>query len=68
MPKRRTNTRMRLVRWVERKFWPISRAAARGAGSWLLYIWASSQMADPGGLPIDEATIEHYLGTGRRRD
>ncbi|WP_322057003.1 hypothetical protein [Paraburkholderia sp. J63] len=68
MRKTGTHARMRLVRWVERKFWPASRAAVRGAGAWLLYIWAASQMADPGGLPIDETTIERYLGTDCRHD
>ena len=68
MRKNGTNTGARLVRWVEREFWPASQAAGRTAGAWLFYVWAASQMADPGGLPIDETTIERYLRTDRRRD
>jgi hypothetical protein len=53
---------VKLRRWIDRAMVP----ALRAAGDWLLYICAASQMADLSGLPVEEKTVERYLGRERR--
>jgi hypothetical protein len=51
-----------LERWMNRTGWPTLRRAKH----WLLYICAASQMADPSCMPIDEKTVDRYLGRDRK--
>jgi hypothetical protein len=51
-----------LGRWMNRTGWPTLRCAKH----WLLYICAASQMADPSCIPIDEKTVDRYLGRDRK--
>jgi hypothetical protein len=42
------------------------RRSARPAWHWLLYICAASQMADLSCLPVDDKTVDRYLGRDRK--